>query len=340
MTGAGTGLFAPLVDPERVLVAVITGGRPALSERPTLRLLDRLSAAGYPHIEWVVREDHAPDYDVSDGRPLNVYTKQFASTYARAHWRHPRARWAPDGFFGAFPGREHVMRSAEARGFRYVLQLDDNVTGLSCAAAGGSDYGERVADMTPDEALGILLGLAASTNAAMCGMQLTAVVPEPQLRVIRPGYPYSVFVETVTPYRVPYFGPFEDDVMHALDYALSATPVTAAVVPSLLYIKESKSKTGMRKHYNVERGLGLVQHFPQNAKLTESRRSASVADTERGIRHVLNTKGFTPVQVTDMALYTRSVTALRLLNERAFLRMTEHRRKKIRRRGGLESLNA
>ena len=66
-------MIPPLVDPAEVLVAVITGNRPRLEQRPTRLILDRLEAAGYANIEWVVRENHAPEYE-RDHRPLNVYS--------------------------------------------------------------------------------------------------------------------------------------------------------------------------------------------------------------------------------------------------------------------------
>lgn len=321
-----------LVDPASVLIAVITGNRPRLEQRPTTRILALLEAAGYANVEWVVRENHAPDYE-QDHRPMNVYSNAFTLTYARDHWRHPKAKWAPDAFMGAFAGREYVMRSAAQRGFKYVLQLDDNVKYLVPALGGAR--GEELSRVSPVECLNVLISIAASTNAAMCGMQLSTVSPFGIKRVIRPGYPYSVFVETITPYRVPYYGPFEDDIMHALDYALSPSPVTAAVVPGLVYSKESKPTSGgMRSHYTAERGLGLVQHFPKNARLVESTRTSSVADTGRGIRHLLNTSGFTPVRVTDDVLYDRSRDALYALTERTREAMMAQRRVKMAARAG------
>lgn len=324
-----------LVDPATVLIAVITGNRPRLEQRPTRLILDRLEAAGYTNVEWVVRENHAPDYE-TDHRPLNVYSNVFTTTYARDHWRHPKAKWAPDAFMGAFAGREHIVRDAARRGFKHVLQLDDNVLRINTALAGSRS--ENTVGATAVECVNVLLGMAASTNAAMCGMQLSALRPNTAKRIVRPGYPYSVFVETITPHRVPYYGPFEDDIMHALDYALSPSPMTAAVVPGLVYVKESKPTSGgMRSNYTVERGLGLVQHFPKNAVLMETSRTSSVMETERGIRHRLNTNGFTPVQVTDDALYDRSRDALLALTERTYRDITEHRRGKMRKRAGLEA---
>ena len=44
--------------------------------------------------------------------------------------------------------------------------------------------------------------------------------------------------------------------------------MTAAVVPTLRYRKESKSRSGMRGHYDATRGLGLVRHCAKLTKLT------------------------------------------------------------------------
>lgn len=317
----------------RILVSVITGGRPTLDARLTRQFFPSLIASGFLDIEWVLREDHASAYE-RDDFPLNTYPVEWASTYARKHWRHPTAVWEDGGFFGAFPGREWAMRTAEERGYEAVLQMDDNVHTIAVCNSTQPAYREA---LPAGEVLRILTDLALSTNARMCGAQLNSAPPEGLVSVIRPGYPYSVFVERTGPGRMPYYGPFEDDIMHALEYALHGGPNrTAAVVDTLRYNKEYKAGSGgMRTAYNAERGLEIARRYPKNARIAMGRRSSSPRETQQGVRHFLTTKGFTPVRVIDLDRFTDADARLREALARGVeLKREQDRRKIVRRAAG------
>lgn len=314
----------------RVLVCVITGGRPRLADRPTRKHFESLHAAGFEHIEWVLREDHAADYELDD-HELNTYGVKWANEYARAHWRHPIARFEPGGFHGAFTGREWAMQSATERGFDAVLQLDDNVTTLGLLKSTQPAFRKA---MDAGVMLSLLVELAACTNVMMLGAQL-ASVPPTKMQTVRPGYPYSVFVEK-TAGRMPYFGPFEDDIMHALEYARHGGPMrTAGLAEAMTYDKDHKSKSGMRKHYDGTRGLEIARRYPANVTLRVSRRTSSVLDKSRGVRHILNTRGFTPVRVTDRAAFLDAEQRLQTAIRQAVVLRREWDRAKIRKRAGL-----
>lgn len=309
----------------RILVAVITGGRPLLSDRTTRKFFASLSTIG--DIEYVVREDHAAEYEDDPGVPLNVYPVSWADQHARTHWRHPRAVFEPGGFHGAFTGREWAMRSGEERGYDLVLQLDDNLNSIGPINSSRTGY-VSVAGMVR-----IAADLALSTNLSMLGFQLNSTLPAARSAVVRPGYPYSIFLEKPGPGRMPYYGPFEDDIMHALEYALNGgAGRTAGLIPTFMYAKESASKTGMRKHYNAERGLEIVRRYPRNARLVESRRTSSPRSADRGIRHLLNTKGFTPVRVLDRERYDAARDELVALVRSCQDRIDAEARAKIARR--------
>lgn len=166
----------------RLLVAIITGGRPALADRPTRLLVPALRDAGFSDIEWVIREDHVDSYE-TDALPLNVYSVEWASRYARTHWRHPTAQWVHNGFFGAFPGREHIMRDAETRGYDAVLQLDDNIKLIGLLNATQPAYRSV---LNAGTLVQILVNLALSTNGWMTGAQLSSVPPGGMTKIIRP----------------------------------------------------------------------------------------------------------------------------------------------------------
>lgn len=313
-----------------VLVSIITGGRPALDDRPTRLFVDSMREAGFSDFEWVIREDHAGAYE-RDDLPLNAYTVGWANTYARTHWRHPTALWEAGGFFGAFPGREWAMRTAETRGYDAVLQLDDNVDVLGLLNANQPAFRSA---LTPGILLHLLAELCLSTNSYMTGAQLSSVVPKGFTTLLRPGYPYSVFVERTGPGRLPYYGPFEDDIMHALEYARNGGPHrTAGVVDVIRYNKDHKARSGgMRAQYNTARGLEIANRYPQNVRIGMGPRTSGTKDAARGVRHFLNTRHFTPVLVTDPARFTAADTALREGVAAALTAKREWDRGKIARR--------
>lgn len=279
----------------KVLIAIISGNRPALSERPTTRVLTDIADFGFTDIEWVVREDQAQTYEQNEW-PVNTYSAEFAFEYARSHWWHPLAVCEPGGFFGAFPGREWAMREGERRGYDAVIQLDDNILTISPINA-DRHYGRKC----HGQMFHLLTEIGMSTNVSMLGMRLNSVQANPVGKFVRVGFPYSIFMEKVGPGRLPYYGPFEDDIMHAMEYGLNGGPSrTSALLPGFAYKKDFRRKdNGMRKHYDTTRGLELARRYPRNARILESSASTSPVDKNRSVRHLLNTRGFTPIRVTD-----------------------------------------
>src|SRR3546814_11635019 len=107
-----------------------------------------------------------------------------------------------------------------------------------------------------------------STNLWMFGAQLTSVQVKGNYPIARPGFPFSVFVEKTGDGRMPYYGPFEDDIMPAMEYGLNGgRGRTAGLTQAITYTKEAKSKTGMRKHDNTELGPELVLRYTNHARL-------------------------------------------------------------------------
>ncbi|MBK4183159.1 GREB1-related protein [Corynebacterium macginleyi] len=247
-----------------LLVAVITGGRPKLSERPTRKFFQQLHDAGVHDIVWVVSEKDAPHYERDDNE-LAVYPMEWAEKYASEHWMNPKP-YESGSFFGAFVGREWACLEAERRGCWGVMQLDDNI--ISTTAVAQDSAGE--ATLRVHGGMGfivdVLAGVALSTNGKMVGAQLTSVITN-QAKVSRPGFPYSCFIERVGDGREHWYGPFEDDITHAFQYGTRADSSTALVVPMLRYRKESKSTSGMRSKYNHERAVQLQRIFPESAKV-------------------------------------------------------------------------
>lgn len=249
-----------------LLIAVVSGSRFPLKERPTAKCLDALRDAGFPTI-WSVDERDAPRYE-RDSHEVSAYPHEWAYEYARKHWMQPVPP-EPDGFLGAFAGREWAALEAERRGCWGWMNLDDNIVRFGFrrgSLAGCQLIGQHGRAVIHAD---LLAAVALSTNAYTVGAQLEAVSTGASgARVTaRPGFPYSCFVERVGPDREPWVGPFEDDIMHALQYGDRADGATAALIPSLLYKKEAKSKTGFRAHYDATRSVQLQRLMPQGAKI-------------------------------------------------------------------------
>lgn len=317
-----------------ILVAVISGGRPELSRRPTAAYLPALTAAGVGGVVWAVSDTDADRYE-PDGNDLAVYPRAWAEEYAATHWMQP-APPTPGGFLGAFPGREWACREAEARGCWAVLQLDDNIHSLSFLR--GSTAGVNLVAARGGMALflDLLAGVLASTNARTAGAQLSSVSPSVNdaRKLARAGFPYSLFLEQVGPGREEWYGPFEDDITHSLQYGSRGDGATAAVVTRLLYEKETTSKSGMRAHYNETRAVQLQRLFPESAKVGVR----ATKSNGRGGPRVFHTMPpgamRNPLVVRDPALFGEVRRTLTALTEEWVQAEAEATRAKVARRAG------
>lgn len=295
-----------------VLVAVITGGRSGLKERGTARHLAALREAGFSQIVWVMHERDAAEYE-RDEHEVVTYSEEWAHEWASSHWFEEVPPQA-GGFYGAFVGREAACQEAERRGCWGVLQLDDNIEVLSVVR--GSRAGQHtIRDGGGLGAFGrILADVCWSTNGWMVGAQLQAVASTESM-MCRPGFPYSCFVERVGEGREEWWGPFEDDISHALQYGSRADGATALVVPTLNYKKESKSNTGMRANYNHARSRQLQAIFPQSASVGVRMAKSNGMGGPR-VFHKMGPKAVrNPLRVTDWAVYDEARLMVRDLVE-------------------------
>lgn len=317
-------------DRQSIFIAIISGGRPRLSERPTSKLINALEDSGFTNIAWVVAEHHAEQYE-SDGREIVTYPSEWSAEYARDHWMSTDPVPPAGGFHGAFTGREWACLEAERRGCSAVLQLDDNISTISFVEERG--VGKPFAREHGGLALFLefFIAFMKSTNARMVGAQL-ASIPEPQLKVTRPGFCYSLFLEKVGEGRENWFGPYEDDITHALQYGSRPDGATPLVVPLLMYTKESTSKSGMRKHYNGKRALQLQRIFPESARIGV-RKTLSNGLGEPRIFHMMSTKAISnPLTITDKKLYNSIVLKLNSLMNEWGEKQKEYNKEKVRKR--------
>lgn len=309
-----------------VLVAVISGGRPTLKERPTHKLLDDLHAAGFTNIVWVVAEHDADGYE-RDDYEMAVYPSQWSYEYAASHWMSTDPVPGPGGFHGAFTGREWACLEAERRGCWAVLQLDDNVESLQFVKGVRASWEipRRHGQLAMHADL--FAGVALSTNGRMVGAQLNSI-PEPEINVARPGFCYSVFLERVGEGREHWYGPFEDDITHAYQYGTRADGATPVIMPMLLYTKEFKAKTGMRTKYNHKRAVQLQRIFPESAKINIRRSKSNGAGGARVFHTMLPTAIRNPLTIHNVDLYNKVTQRLTdLLTEWGHLNLKYNREK-------------
>jgi hypothetical protein len=301
----------PRSDLAGVLPVVISGGRPALAQRSTARLLPALAGVTADPV-WLVRDDQAAEYE-RDRWELAVYPLAAAEEYAAAHWTAPEP-YRPGAFLGAFTGREWACRLAEERGCWAVLQLDDN---LACLYA-FTGYGICAELVTEHGGLGlyadILTAVTLATNSRMTGAALDSVPRDARVvrQVARAGFPYSLFIERTGPGREPWHGPTEDDILHAWQYAVRADTATAAVLTPLGYHKENTARTGMRAHYDHGRAAGLQRAAPEMASIQVLARHSNGRGEPR-VFHRMTPAAIrrrAPLTVTNPALYGAVADAL------------------------------
>jgi len=308
----------PAAELAGILPVVISGGRPRLADRPTAKYLPALAGVTMPPV-WMVRDDQAPGYE-SDGHQIVTYSPAWADGYARDHWTAVRP-WAPGAFHGAFPGREQACLLAEESAAWAVWQLDDNLIGAGLFVG----YGVSRQFVRDHGGLALFADLLAavtlSTNAVMCGAAMEAVAPNVKIRarhLARCGFPYSCFLERVgTANREHWYGPTEDDILHAWQYARQGGSATAAIVPPLIYKKRhgrpgASDKTGMRAHYDHARAAGLAWAAPEMARI-QVKSSTANGQGQARVFHQMKTGAIarrSPLAITDRPRYAAAVEAV------------------------------
>jgi len=214
----------------------------------------------------------------------------------------------PGAFLGVFCGREWACRLAEARGCWAVLHLDDNIRRLDCFA--GTGPSGEVVTRRGGLALhiDILAAVTLATNAVMTGAKLQSVNPAREAHVFaRAGFPYSLFVErTDLPEREPWYGPIEDDIMHAYQIGVNARPDTACLVQPITYMKDhGRQDSGMRPHYDQRRSVALQRLAPEMARLSVHKTHSNGRGGPRVFHSMLPGSIRTPLAVTDELLWAQ-----------------------------------
>lgn len=212
-----------------VLVVEISGKRPGGSrERPTEK-----NACGYEHL---IISNNSDGYETE--WPIVNVPPDYVEWY-KAHAKMSDSAWyAP-------MNRSYAIKYAREHGFRYLVQLDDNIVFLEiayCCKINENTIKRFRAQSTNsmlDDFIAMMVTVLECTNAGIVGCSLAGVA-NPDNSYLSERYVYSIF--TLDLQRVPdfYQGDFEDDVEFRLKLAQMGVP--SVQVAPLRYSKVGQQK--------------------------------------------------------------------------------------------------
>lgn len=221
-----------------ILIVEISGKRPGTSkQRPTEKFKTRFdhliisnNSAGYDSTWNIV--------DVPDD-----YRKFYVENYKISD----KAYFAP-------MNRSYAIKYAREKGYKYLIQLDDNIMSIELSyKIGDKTYRTSIPDMF-DDFIEMLVCILENSNACMSGMRLQSMMPSSQFLSER--YLYSFFALKLKDCPDVFHGDFEDDIEYRLKCIEKGLP-TLMCCP-LAYGKTSqvsgKDETGNRAAY-TEAGL-------------------------------------------------------------------------------------
>lgn len=246
---------------DKILIAEISGKRPGgEEERPTERFRSK-----HP---MVIISNNSEGYDTH--LPIINVPDDYREWYI-AHIKNSDNAWyAP-------MNRSYAIKYARENGYRYLVQLDDNIQLLeigfwaerakpvkryrqSFYSRPGQE--ERTKDIL-DDYIEVLKTVLENTNAGMVGCQLAGTA-RPDWQFLREGYCYSFFMLDTE--RVPdvFQGDFEDDIEFRLKLKQMGIPVVQ--VSPLRYAKagqqqnKKEDRSGCREEY-AKVGLKRGEHM-------------------------------------------------------------------------------
>lgn len=267
-----------------VLVVEISGKRPGdYTARPTEKFYTRF--------------DHVIISNNSDGYSTNWEIINVPPDYVewyKEHYKHSDNAWyAP-------MNRSYAIKYARENGYKYLIQLDDNIKFLEIATIVKSDgktkrYVARHSPTIMDDFIEMLICVLENTNAGMsgCGLAGTSV---PSGDFLCERYCYSFFALKLDVCPDVFQGDFEDDIEFRLKLYQMGIP--AVQVACLRYSKpgqvSSKDESGNRAAYTaagIKRGEHMRRLYGDKYKCGMRSRTNSIAATEKAgkayFKHIL-----------------------------------------------------
>lgn len=302
---------------DNILVAEISGKRPGSEvQRPTERYKTK-----HP---MVIISNNSEGYETD--LPIVDVPDDYRDWYIANIKNSDNAWYAP-------MNRSYAIKYARDNGYRYLVQLDDNIMLLELGLwyDGGSTgkryrqqfwsrpgQEERIKEIL-DDYIEVLKTVLENTNAGMAGCQLAGTAI-PEWRFLREGYCYSLFMLDVE--RVPdvFQGDFEDDIEFRLKLKQMGVPVVQ--IPLLRYAKMGQQQnkdedlSGCRAEYakaGLKRGehMGKLYSDIYRCTMTNKTRTVMAKPVEEAIyfKHII--KPFkVGVVVSDMDAIKNAVRGI------------------------------
>lgn len=254
---------------KEILIAEISGKRPGdVRARPTEKF-----ATKYDH---VIISNNSDGY-VTDWDIINV-PDDYREWYIQNAKSSENAWYAP-------MNRSYAIKYAREHGYKYLIQLDDNIVFIEIGFAykqGGclKRYRVQSRDGMLDDFVDMLVSVLKNTNAGMAGCQL-AGIGSPDEWFLCERYCYSFFALDLATCPAVFQGDFEDDVEYRLKLAQMGLPVVQ--VSPLRYSKTGQAKnrdlSGCRAEYlkaGLKRGEHMMKLYGDVYKCTMKKRRNSV----------------------------------------------------------------
>lgn len=230
-----------------VLVVEISGKRPGdVKNRPS----EKMSTA-HDHL---IISNNSEGY-VTDWQIVNVpadYEDYYKATYKQS-----------DSAWYAPMNRSYAIKYAREHGYKYLVQMDDNIKFLELSYMieedGKIKRYRKHGDML-DDFIEMMRCVLENTNAGMAGCDLASLPPDH--KYLLEGYCYSLFMIKLDGCPDAFQGDFEDDIEYRLKMAEMGIP-TVMICPlkySKTGQKSSKDESGNRAAY-TKAGLLRGEHM-------------------------------------------------------------------------------
>ena len=223
---------------KEVLVVEISGKRPGgVKERPTEKY-----KINYDHI---IISNNSMGYE-TDWEIVNV-PQEFEEWYKKEIKSSENAWYAP-------MNRTYAIKYAKEHGYKYLIQLDDNILQIGIK----TNIGNRKLRIKNNEYLindmiDILVEILKNTNAGMSGCNIESMsVPNGQFLAER--YCYSFFALKLDVCPDIFQGDFEDDIEYRLKLSQMKIPCVQCVPLSYAKTGQAKDKdlSGCRAEYKKQ----------------------------------------------------------------------------------------
>lgn len=252
-----------------VLVVEISGKRPGTyKDRPT----EKYNCV-YDHI---IISNNSDGYD-STWKIINV-PQDYVEWYKKNCMVDDKAYYAP-------MNRSYAIKYAQKHGYKYLIQLDDNITSLRIQYKLGNKF--KRSKNNPEGILNdyikaLVLALKC-TNAGMSGCNMSGAIM-PSKDYLRERYCYSIFCLDLKRCPKHFQGGFEDDVEYRLKLFQKGIPTIQITLLSYGKTGQGNNKdlTGCRKAYadvGIKRGENMSKLYGNLYKAGLTNKDHSVGNS-------------------------------------------------------------